>query len=144
MSKFLTGIDGALYCDGARIARVRDWSLTGSVDALETTTLADSAKTFASGVQSYSGQCSAFCYENEVGELEAAVMTGDVLRTTATPYDRKHRLKLTVNGQGKDRALECDVVITGVSVGAAAGEAVAANISFVVTGNLLDAGLGVI
>lgn len=144
MSKYLTGIDGALYCDGTKVGRVSDWSFSGEVDALETTTLGDYAKTFASGVQSYSGSCSVFCYEDEIGQLESSVLTGDVIRTGATPYDRKHRLKLQVKGQVKNREIECDVVITSVDFEAAAGDVMKADISFVVTGGLIAAGLGVI
>lgn len=143
MSKYLSGIDGALYCDGSRVARVRDWSLTGNVEALETTTLADAAKTFMNGVQSYSGQCSVFCYEDNAGVLQSTALVNSVMRVGATPNSLKHRLKLAVNGQAKERAIECDVLITEVGIGASAGDVISANISFVVTGGLVTAGLGV-
>lgn len=144
MSKYLTGIDGTLYCDGAKVGRVSDWSFSGEVDALETTTLGDYARTFASGVQSYSGSCSVFCYEDDLGQLESFALTGDVLRTSATQYNSKHRLKLLVKGQAKDRAIECDVVITSVGVEASAGDVIKAEIEFVVTSGLIAAGLGVL
>jgi hypothetical protein len=144
MGRYLSGIDGALFCDGTKLGRVSNWSFTGNVDALESTTLGDTARAYVSGVESYSGSCTVFLYEDDAGALQASALTGDVLRTTAKPHGLKHRLKLAVAGQTKERAIECDVVITAVQMQAAAGDVLTAAVDFVVTGNLIGAGLGVI
>ena len=44
MAKQYTGIDGALYADDVKIARVSDWSFSAEADTLETTSLGDYAE----------------------------------------------------------------------------------------------------
>ena len=60
--KQFTGIDGALYADGNKVARVSAWSFSASAAVLPTTTLGDYAATAIYGIQSFSGNCSVFYY----------------------------------------------------------------------------------
>ena len=51
MAKQYTGIDGALYADDVRVARVSNWSFSAEADILETTSLGDYARNYVYGVQ---------------------------------------------------------------------------------------------
>jgi hypothetical protein len=138
MAKYYNGTDGSLSVDGVVIGKVRNWSFTGSVDALGTTTLADSAATYRSGRQSYSGSCDVLYYADGQGAVVSKPLLSDVLRTGAVAPSQKRRLVLAASA----RKLEFDAVITNVQIGASAGEVMQASISFVVTGQLVDASMG--
>jgi hypothetical protein len=138
MAKFYTGTDGNLSIDGAKVGKVSSWSFDGSVEALSTTTLGDSAATYRAGRQSYSGSCEVLYYANDQGQLTAAPLLGDVLRTGAVPPDQKRRLELTAG----NRKLSFDALITSVSTGLQVGDVMRASVSFVVCGPLVDASLG--
>jgi len=137
MAKFYTGTDGSLSVDGTKIGKVSGWSFDGAVE-LETTTLADSVTAYRAGRQSYSGSCEVLYYANDQGQLTAAPLLGDVLRTGAVPPDQKRRLELTAG----NRKLSFDALITSVSTGLQVGDVMRASVSFVVCGPLVDASLG--
>ena len=135
--KQYTGIDGALYVNGDKVARVQSWQFTGNVDALETTTLGDFARDYINGVQSYSGTANLFYYENASDLIEGAAMFEQVVRTDATPTTPATVLKLQFdNGGVNPRVLEFTCLITSFDISAAAGEIVNASINFNVCGPL--------
>ena len=63
MAKQFTGIDGALYADGNKVARVSNWSFNATAAPLNTTTLGDFATTSIYGIQSFTGTCSVYYCE---------------------------------------------------------------------------------
>lgn len=138
MAKFYSGTDGRLSVDGVVIGKVSAWSFSGSKQALETTTLADSAATYCNGRQSYSGSCEVFYYADANGQLPSKPMLSDVLRTAAATPNQKRRLVLSAG----ERKLEFDALITDVGLEASAGEVMSASIAFVVSGQLVDASIG--
>lgn len=138
MAKFYSGIDGSLSVDGTTIGKVRNWSFDGSVEALATTTLGDSAATYRAGRQGYTGNCEVFYYADSAGQLLTAPLLSDVISTGGVSPDQKRRLVLSAG----DRRLSFDAVITDVAVAAEAGDVMRAAVSFVVSGPLVEASLG--
>ena len=136
MAKQYTGIDGSLYLNNARVARVADWSLESSVETLEITSLGDFAKDYVYGVQSFSGSATLFYYENASNAIEGGGLLGDVWRTTQTPTDPTHVLELRLTGGSKTRYVKFKVALTQVTISAAAGEIIQAQASFNVCGAL--------
>ena len=141
MAKQYTGIDGALYADGAKVGRVSEWSFTAEADVLETTSLGDFARDYVYGVQSFSGSATVFYYENNSNAIEGGNLLTDVIRTGATPTDPTHQLELRFGGGSKTRSVKFKCALNSVEITAAAGEIVQASISFTVCGPLLTAAL---
>lgn len=139
MAKQYTGIDGALYVDGAKIGKVTEWTLDAEADALETTTLGDFARTYAYGVQGYSGSCTVLYYEDDAGQIDGTALLSDVLRTTATPTTQTHALDLRLNNGSKTRSLAFNALLNNVSITASVGEIITAEVSFTVSGPLTTA-----
>ena len=139
MATYFTGADGALLVDGTEVAKIRDWSISGSAEALETTTTGDSARTFVYGRQSYTGQCSALYYEDSAGALVMAPLLANIYRTTDLSATTTNTLVLKL---ADDRQLQATVLFTQGSMAVSAGQIVIAQLSFQVTGNLTTATIG--
>lgn len=131
MSGYQSGIDGSLSVNGAVVARVSEWQFSFDSGQLATTTLGDVAATYRYGLQSGSGSCDVFCYEDNAGILNAAALTQNAVNGQTC------RLKLGVG----TRALEFDALITSISMGANAGDVLSASVDFVMTGQLVDSSL---
>lgn len=142
MAKHYTGIDGALYADGNKVARVSAWTFQGNVASLPTTTLGDYAATSVYGIQNYSGSCTIYYYEKDAGAIEGSVLMTDVLRTTQTPTEPTHELNLRYENGATLHQLKFKCLLNSISIGATAGEIVTAQISFTVTGPLQTATIG--
>lgn len=138
MATYYTGANGALLVNGTQIAKIRSWSITGSVEALDVTTTGDTANKFIYGRQNYSGSCTALYYENDSGSLEMSSMLGNILRTSATPATNTNTLRLKL---ADDRVLEATVLFTQADLAVTTGDLVSVNLSFQVTGGLTTATL---
>lgn len=138
MATFYTGANGALLVNGTQIAKIRNWSITGSVEALDVTTTGDTALKYVYGRQSYSGSCTALYYENDAGALEMSSMLANILRTTATPATNTNTLRLKL---ADDRILEATVLFTQSDITVTTGDLVSVNLNFQVTGGLTTATL---
>ena len=139
MAKQFTGIDGALYADGNKVARVSSWTFAGSAASLNTTTLGDYASTAVYGIQSFSGSCSVYYYEKDGGSIDGAALMSDVMRTTQTPTEPTHELVLRYENGAKLHEVKFKCLLNEVTIAAAAGEIVTAEVSFQVTGPLQTA-----
>ena len=142
MAKHFTGIDGELYADGSKVATVRSWSFAAAVASLTTTTLGDFAETSVYGLQSYSGTCEVYYYEKSGGAIEGGGMMTDAIRTTATPTDSTHELRLRYMNGANTHEVRFNCLLNQVTIAATAGEIVMASINFVVTGPLTTASIG--
>lgn len=138
-ARYYTGTDGALFVGGTQVAKIRNWSLNGEVESLETTTTGDSARTFIYGIQNYTGNCTALYYENSSGALEMSSMLANIIRTDATPAGNTSTLRLQLSGS---RQIEATVLFTAASFGVTTGEIVSVDLEFQVTGHLTTATLG--
>ena len=137
--KQFTGIDGALYADGNKVARVSSWTFAAAATALNTTTLGDFASTAIYGIQSFSGSCSLYYYEKDGGSIDGAALMSDVMRTTQTPTEPTHELVLRYQNGAKTHEVKFKCLLNNVSITAAAGEVALAEVSFQVTGPLQTA-----
>lgn len=136
MAKQYTGIDGALYADGVKIARVSNWSFTASADTLETTSLGDFARDYIYGIQSFSGTATLFYYENASNLIEGNALLSDVLRTTKTPTEPTHTMELRFDGGSQTRKVSFSCLFNQVEITANTGEIIQANVTFNVCGPL--------
>jgi hypothetical protein len=139
MATYFTGADGALLVDGTEVAKIRNWSIAGSAEALETTTTGDNARTFIYGRQVYTGQCNALYYEDSAGALAMSSLLANIFRTTDTPATSTNTLLLQV---ASDRQVQATVLFTEATISTTAGQVVTAQLSFQVTGNLTTATIG--
>ena len=138
MARQYSGIDGRLLVNGLNVGKVRNWTINGNVDTLETTSLADFARDYSAGLQSYSGSATLFYYQNDSGVIEGSALFDDVFRTTRTPEDTKTELSLRFANGNKVRQVTFNCILNQVDVTATAGEVVEANISFTVCGPLVS------
>jgi hypothetical protein len=141
MGKQYTGIDGALFLDGQRVARVSSWSFSASAATLSTTSLGDFAETSIYGIQSFNGTCTIFYYEKDGGGIEGAGLMTDVIRTTATPTEPTHELELRYENGATLHAVKFKCLLNTVNIDAEAGGITEANVTFTVTGPLSTATL---
>jgi hypothetical protein len=139
MAKHFTGADGALYVGGTRIAKVRNWSISGSVETLNVTRTDDTASKFIYGRQSYSGSCTAYYYEDDASALEMSALLSNIIRTTGTTATATATLLLEL---ASNRQIQATVLFTQADISATTGDIVSVNLSFVVTGNLTVATMG--
>jgi len=142
MAKQYTGIDGALYVDDVRVARVSEWSFSANADVLETTSLGDFARDYVYGVQSFTGSATIFYYENASNLIEGRTLLTDVVRTSQTPTEPTHVLELRLSGGSTNRAVKFKCALNTVEITATTGEIIQANVSFTVCGALTTANLG--
>lgn len=136
MAKQFTGIDGALYADGSRIAQVTTWQFQGKVDELETTTLGDYARTYVYGVQSYSGSCTLLYYEESNKRIAGRNLMTDVMRTTQTPTEPTHNMELRYLNGAATHSVRFNCILPTVSISASVGGIITAQVSFTVCGRL--------
>lgn len=139
MAKQFTGQDGALYADGVKVGRVSAWTFSANAAVLPTTTLGDFAATAVYGNQSFNGSCSIYYYEKDAGAIEGGSLMTDVIRTTATPTDMTHELRLSYLNGAQTHEVKFNCLLNQVQIGATAGDIVSAQVTFTVTGPLQTA-----
>jgi len=139
MAKTFTGSDGALYVGGTRVAKIRNWTLNGTVETLDVTRTDDTARKFIYGRQSYSGSCTALYYEDDAGALEMNTLLSNIIRTSGTSATATSTLLLEL---ASDRQIQATVLFTSAEIGVTTGEIVSVNLGFQVTGNLTTATMG--
>lgn len=139
MAKYFTGADGALYVGGTKLAKIRNWSINGSVETLDVTRTDDTARKFIYGRQSYSGSCTALYYEDAAGALEMNTLLTNIIRTSGTSATATATLLLEL---ATDRQIQATVLFTSADIAASTGEIVSVSLGFQVTGNLTIATMG--
>ena len=138
MAKVYTGRDGRLLIDGTEQIKVTNWSMTGNLETLETTSLGESQRTYVPGVQEFNGSATILYYNDGTGRNDAATALRKVLRVTGVEDADTvtMRLRLIENSTNHDVAMTA--YITSVSFGASVGEVSSAQISFQGTGALTE------
>lgn len=131
MDKYYSGKDGALYLQGNQVAKVRSWSISAAMDALETTTLAKTAREYTTGLKSGTGSCVVLYYDDApVNLLEQLDQSDPGVFPTC-------RLKLAFDS----KYLEFDAVITNANLACTVGEIMQVEISFQVSGEYVGKSL---
>ena len=136
MAKMYTGRDGRLLIDGTEQNKVTNWSLSGSLEMLETTTLGESQRTYAPGVQEFNGSATLLYYKDDAGRNDAATALKKVLRVAGVSSSDTVIMRLRLVDGASNSDVQLTAYITSVSFGASVGEVSSAQISFQGTGAL--------
>lgn len=135
MSKVYTGRDGKLLIDGTEQIKVTNWSLSGALEVLETTTLGDDQRSYTPGVQEFSGSAS-LLYYNDDGRNDAATALKKVLKIAGVSSTDTVDLRLRLVEGNTNHDVRLTAYVTSVTFGASVGEVSSAQISFQGTGAL--------
>jgi hypothetical protein len=138
MAKVYTGRDGRLLIDGIEQIKVTNWSMTGNLETLETTSLGDSQRTYAPGVQEFNGSATILYYNDGTGRNDAATALRKVLRVAGVDDADTVTMRLRLIEGSTNHDVAMTAYITSVSFGASVGEVSSAQISFQGTGALTE------
>lgn len=138
MAKAFTGKDGRLLIDGVEQVKVTNWSLTGNLEMLETTSIGDSQRSYCPGVQEFSGSATLLYYSDDAGRNDAALALRKVLRIDGVSSGDTVDMRLRLAEGSTNRTVRLTTYITSVSFGASVGEVSSAQISFQGTGALMN------
>lgn len=128
MAKYYSGKDGALYLQGNQVAKVKSWAFNATTDALETTTLAEGARTYTTGLKSATGSCVVLYYDDApVNLLEQLNQKNPGVFPTC-------RLKLAFD----TKHFEFDAVLTSADLSCVVGEVMEVNVNFQMSGDFVD------
>ncbi|MGA0948332.1 MAG: hypothetical protein ACO3SH_07830 [Candidatus Puniceispirillaceae bacterium] len=136
MAKVYTGRDGRLLLDGTEQIKVTNWSMTGNLETLETTSLGDSQRTYVPGVQEFNGSATLLYYNDGTGRNDAATALKKVLKIGSVSETDTVDLRLRLVEGSTNHDVRLTAYITSVSFGASVGEVSSAQISFQGTGAL--------
>jgi hypothetical protein len=136
MAKVYTGRDGRLLIDGTEQIKVSSWTLNGSLEVLETTTLSDSQRSYTPGVQEFNGNASLLYYSDDAGRNDAATALKKVLRIGGVASTDTVDLRLRLIDGNTNSDVRLTAYITSVNFGASVGDVTRAEISFQGTGAL--------
>ena len=127
---FFSGRDGSLYADGVKLARVSNWSLSSTVEALEVTDLGDDSRDYTPGLKSATGSASIFYYDDApVPLLQHVIKTGPV--TDATD-------KVALSLRWGNKKIDVNAIMTSASLTCQVGAVMQADIDFSVCGDYSD------
>jgi len=138
MAKVYTGRDGRLLIDGTEQIKVTNWSMTGNLETLETTSLGDSQRSYAPGVQEFNGSATILYYNDGTGRNDAATALRKVLRVAGVEDADTVTMRLRLIEGSTNHDVAMTAYITSVSFGASVGEVSSAQISFQGTGALTE------
>ena len=136
MAKIFTGKDGRLLLDDLEQVKVTNWSLTGNLEMLETTSLGDNQRTYCPGLQEFSGSATLLYYNNDAGRNDASTALRKVLRVDGVSQGDTVDMRLRLLEGSTNRDVQLTAYITSVSFGASVGEVSSAEINFQGTGAL--------
>lgn len=136
MAKIYTGRDGRLLLDGTEQIKVTNWSMTGNLETLETTSLGDNQRTYVPGVQEFSGSATLLYYNDGAGRNDAATALKKVLKIGSVSESDTVDLRLRLVEGTANHDVRFTAYITSVSFGASVGEVSSAQINFQGTGAL--------
>ena len=136
MAKAFTGKDGRLLLDDVYQIKVTNWSLTGNLEMLETTSLGDNQRSYCPGVQDFSGSATLLYYNDGAGRNDAALALRKVLRIDGVSEGDTVDMRLRLVEGSTNHDVRLATYITSVSFGASVGEVSSAQINFQGTGAL--------
>jgi hypothetical protein len=136
MAKVYTGRDGRLLIDGTEQLKVTNWTLTGNLETLETTSLGDSQRTFVPGVQEFSGSATLLYYNDGTNRNDAATALKKILKIGSVAQSDTVIMRLRLVEGNTDHDVQLTTYINSVSYGASVGEVSTAQINFQATGAL--------
>lgn len=141
MAQTFTGRDGRLLLGSDTLVKVTNWTLQADLETLETTTLGDSQRNYVPGVQSFSGSASLLYYIDADNTNDASTLLRKLVKTSGVTTSDTVSLTLRLTSDLGNNDVTLTAYITSVSIGAAVGEIVSAQINFQGTGALTTATL---
>lgn len=173
MASYFSGSHGSLWAETRTsdpqapantydkpLAKVRSWSLSQTTQAMETTTLQDTDRTYIPGLRSYTGSASFYYYpdkDQKIPGLASLIRSGFAERLPDGDGDdltfdktgegerpQHYGFKLYMadnttessNPTAKGYYIQCRAVITELSISVGVGEVTSGNMSFQVIGAL--------
>jgi hypothetical protein len=136
MAKVYTGRDGRLLLDGTEQIKVTNWSMTGNLETLETTSLGDSQRTYVPGVQEFNGSATLLYYNDGARRNDAATALKKVLKIGSVSEADTVDMRLRLVDGSTNHDVRLTTYITSVTFGASVGEVSSAQITFQGTGAL--------
>ena len=122
---YYSGKDGTLTYNGSSVAKVSNWSLSATVDTLETTPLSESDRSYVPGLRTISGSATVFYYDDAPKSLlERVVKTAVVSESDI----------LTIKLGWGTKLIQGACIITSAELNCAVGEVMQASIQFQFTG----------
>jgi len=130
---YYTGTHGYLEFAGQRIGRVANWSIDAATELKDDSRVGDCEKSYKPGATTYSGSASVWYYADTPAPLLGVLFkTGEVDPSPA-------EFKLGWGGNGlAEKKLRFNAYITNAAVSCQVGEAMQAQISFTVDGQLQE------
>lgn len=141
MAQIFTGRDGRLLLGSDTLVKVTNWTLQADLETLETTTLGDSQRSYVPGVQSFSGSASLLYYIDADNTNDASTLLRKLVKTSGVTTSDTVSLTLRLTSDSGNNDVTLTAYITSVSIGAAVGEIISAQINFQGTGALTTATL---
>jgi hypothetical protein len=138
MAKVYTGRDGRLLIDGVEQIKVTNWSMTGNLEMLETTSLGESQRTYTPGVQEFNGSATLLYYNDGSNRNDAATALKKVLRISGVSDGDTVDMRLRLVEGSTNHDVRLAAYVSSVSFGAAVGEVSSAQITFQGTGALTE------
>ena len=122
-----TGNAGVVKVGGTALAEITGFSIENSTATIDNTTMGDSARTFATGLESWSGTADIIYESTEHGTITA--LNGGLAGTVTTEF--------YPNGTGSgERKISGEVIVTGYSMSASLDGMITASISMQGSGQL--------
>jgi hypothetical protein len=118
--------------------KVTNWSMTGNLEMLETTSLGESQRTYAPGVQEFNGSATLLYYNDVAERNDAATALKKVLKVSGVSETDTVDMRLRLVEGNANHDVRLTAYITSVSFGASVGEVSSAQISFQGTGALTE------
>ena len=122
---YYSGKDGTLTYNATQVAKVSNWSVSSTVDTLETTGLADGDRSYVPGLRTSSGSATIFYYDEA-----AKPLLERIIKISAVGESDTLVIKL---GWGT-KFIEGNCIITSAELNCAVGEVMQASIQFQFTG----------
>ena len=138
MAKVYTGRDGVMQLAGTTLAKVVNFSLSASLETLETTTLSESIRSYTPGISGYSGSATLLYYKDDSNNINTSDLLNKLYKTGTTGVSSSDTVELTfrwVDGTDNND-IKLTAYITSANIGASTGEIVRAEIAFQGTGAL--------
>jgi hypothetical protein len=138
---FYTGRTGHMLLNNKKVAKVRNWSLSSTVQLLSTNDISSVVDTFTPGVKGATGSATLIYYRLESGESETLTqftdLLGRVMKGGAVETSDQVLLNLSVGPALEDR-IEFYAYITQAEVSTSTGELAVVPFQFTVQGDFLD------
>ena len=134
MAKYYAGQDGSVQLGGSTVAKVVQWSLTASTDALDVTVLNQDVRTFTTGMRTATGSLTVLYYDTAPVKLLNQVNQD---KSADASIGATAQLKLKFGG----KFFEFDAVLTSAELACVVGEVMRVNVNYTMSGDFTDKSL---